>query len=303
MARTLDEPVRAARIAAVLGRELRGVDVLVDRVAPISSPEPGALLFANESAVDLVARAASIENVVVIVPATFEPPAGISVIASPRPRLDFARALAAFFAPPPPTGVHPSATIDPTATLGAGVAIGPGCVVGPQVSIGAGTELRAHVVVREDVRIGARCLVKSHTVIGEEGFAFEFDEAMAPIRIPHLGSVRIGDDVEIGATCVIARGTLADTVLGDRVKIDDHVFIAHNVRVDENTVIIAGAEVSGSVHIGAGAWLSPQVCIKDGVEIGARALLGMGAVVLQDVEANSVVVGNPARRLRARFKD
>lgn len=292
----------ASRIAAALGRELRGPDVSVDRVAPLGSPEPGALLFAIESASHRVSQLA-VGDVVVIVPESFEPPAGLSVILSPRPRLDFARALGAFFAPPPATGIHASASIDPTATLAADVAIGPGCVVGPRVSIGSGTELRAHVVVREDVRIGARCLVKSHTVIGEEGFAFEFDEAMAPIRIPHLGSVRIGDDVEIGATCVIARGTLTDTVLGDRVKIDDHVFIAHNVRVDENTVIIAGAEVSGSVHIGQGAWVSPQACIKDGLVIGARALIGMGAVVLQDIEPNSIVVGNPARRLRARFKD
>lgn len=147
--------------------------------------------------------------------------------------------------------------------------------------------------VIEHTTFGRAPRVGPHTCIGTLGFGLEGGE-----RLPHLGGVRIGDDVEIGALCAIARGTLDDTVIGDRVRIDDHVFIAHNVQIGDDVTIIAGAEISGSVVIGAGAIISPQACICDHVRIGVGAHVGIGAVVLKDVSDHAVVVGNPARQIR-----
>lgn len=174
----------------------------------------------------------------------------------------FARSLRMYW-PDPPVGIHPTAVIDH-------------CRLGDRVDIGP------------------------HTVIGGRGFGFERDEDGSWFRIPHKGSVRIGDDVEIGACCVIARGTLTDTVIGDRVKIDDHVFIAHNVQVGSDTLIIAGAEISGSVNVGSDCQIGPQVTIREHLTVGDGAQIGIGAVVISDVPAGMVVVGNPARVLRAR---
>ena len=134
--------------------------------------------------------------------------------------------------------------------------------------------------------------------IGTQGFGFERDEHGVPVRIPHLGEVRLGLDVEIGACTVIARGTIGDTIIGDHVKLDDHVFVAHNVEIGESTLVVAGAVICGSVKIGKRCWIGANSTIKEHVKIGDDAFVGMGAVVLDDVAENAVVVGNPARFLR-----
>jgi len=115
------------------------------------------------------------------------------------------------------------------------------------------------------------------------------------IRIGHMGGVVIGDEVEIGAHCSIAQGTIEPTQIHDHVKIDDCVFIAHNVCIGENSYIIAGAEISGSADIGRGVWISPEVAVINGVSIGDGAFVGIGAVVIRDVEPDTVVAGVPAK--------
>ena len=150
--------------------------------------------------------------------------------------------------------------------------------------------------------IGKNCLIKSHAVMGEEGFGFELDDDGTPVRIPHLGSVVLGDEVEVGVGSIIARGTIDPTRIGDRVKIDDAVFLAHNVNIGADTLVIANAEVSGSVTIGAKCWIGPSVSILNGITIGEGSLIGLGAVVTKPVPPNVVVVGNPGRVLRPRVQ-
>jgi UDP-3-O-[3-hydroxymyristoyl] glucosamine N-acyltransferase len=108
----------------------------------------------------------------------------------------------------------------------------------------------------------------------------------------------MGNNIEVGALTCICRGTIDDTLIGDNVKIDDHVFIAHNVQIGENSVVIAGAEVSGSVKIGKNSWIGPQSTIINGVEIGESSMVGIGAVVTKPVTNNVIVAGNPAKVLR-----
>lgn len=292
--------VTAKQIADHLGLTLLGPDVAVTRPYPADAAEAGAFVFVKEFQERWVELLGARKDICLLAAPGFAGRVQGGLIESGSPRLDFARALARFFMPREERVIAPTARIHPSATIGADVAVGDFTVIGAGVVVGEGTVIRSHVVIYPDTRIGKRCLVKSSTVIGEEGFGFEFDAAGVPIRIPHLGRVVLGDDVEIGSMNVIARGTLGDTVLSHRVKTDDHVFIAHNVFIGENSVVIAGAEVSGSVKIGRDVWIAPQATIINKVSIGDRAMVGIGAVVTRSVEAGMIVVGNPATVLKKR---
>ena len=293
--------VRAEEIVNYLGGSMEFEDFFIRSPSSIYSLEENTISFAKEITPELAEQVNSYRHVLIIAPPNTQRMLRVPCVISHNPRLDFAKVLREFFAEPSPKGIESTAVVSKDAQIGEGVYIGHYTVIEGGVSIGRGTIIRDHVVIRENCIIGENCIIKSNTVIGEEGFGFEFESDGRPIRIPHFGRVIIGNEVEIGALNVIARGTLEDTLIKDRVKTDDHVFIAHNVVIEEDTVIIAGSEISGSVHIGKGAWIAPQATIINKVKIGDRALVGIGAVVTKSVKANTIVVGNPAKPLRRRF--
>jgi UDP-3-O-[3-hydroxymyristoyl] glucosamine N-acyltransferase len=150
---------------------------------------------------------------------------------------------------------------------------------------------KAKIILGKNTFIGENCS------IGNDGFGYIQDENKKWIKFPHYGDVVIGDDVEIGNNVCIDRGTLSNTIIGNGVKIDNLVHIAHNVEIGENTLIIAQTMIGGSSKIGKDCWISPSTSIKNGINIGDNVLIGMGAVVLKDVENNKVMVGNPAKEL------
>lgn len=295
--------VKASAIAQSLGASLIGDDLSLHHAKPLTDLQDGAVGFINTYAEKWITVANEANNVLLLVTSDYAGKLTVSHIVVDNPRLAFARVLAEFFDRERPVGIAETAIIAESATIGDNVYIGHYSVIGEQVYIGDNTEIRNHVVIQDKCVIGQGCTIKSNVVIGEEGFGFEFADDGTPIRIPHLGAVTIGDDVEIGAQSSIARGTLANTIISNHVKIDDHVFIAHNVFIDENSMIIAGAEVSGSVRIGKNVWVGPQVCILNQVKIGDDAFFGLGAVVVKDVEPNMVMAGNPAKALRKRFQE
>lgn len=293
--------IRASQIAEFLGTPLVGADVEVRAPRPLSRPEPGALVFAKRVDGDTAARLDAVPDVFVIAGEDGGGRLRCTHVRSANPRLDFARVLTEFFAQPRrEPAIAPTASVAPGAVLGANVRIGHCSVVYDGAVIGDNTELRDFVVVRPGVRIGRDCLIKSHTVLGEEGFGFDFAEDGTPVRVPHHGGVRIGDRVELGSLNTVPRGTLDDTVIGDDVKTDDHVHLAHNVTVGPRTIITAAAEVSGSVQIGSDVWIGPGSSIINKAVIGDRAFLGLGTVVTKDVPGGMVVAGSPARVLRPR---
>jgi UDP-3-O-[3-hydroxymyristoyl] glucosamine N-acyltransferase len=153
------------------------------------------------------------------------------------------------------------------------------------------------VVISDGVTIGSDCIIKSNTVIGEAGFGFERDEMGVPIRILHLGTVKIGDRVEIGSLNTICRATLGTTVIEDDVKTDDHVHIAHNCRVRRGAMITACVELSGGVDVGSFAWVGPNSSIIQKLVIGDHAFIGIGSNVTKSVPNGVSVAGNPARML------
>ncbi|MCL5981696.1 MAG: UDP-3-O-(3-hydroxymyristoyl)glucosamine N-acyltransferase [Firmicutes bacterium] len=292
--------VKASQVAEFLGKPLLGPDCDIKKPQSAFQPKPNSLVFVKAYSPEQAHLLNTCPDILVLATDAYLGQLTVAHILTDRPRLDFAKAVQRYFAPAKPKGIAATAQIAATANIGADVYIGNFAVIEDDVKIGDGTCVHDYVVIRKHCAIGKRCVVKAHTVIGEEGFGFEIAEDGAPVRIPHLGRVVIGDDVEIGAMNVIARGTLDDTVIEDHVKIDDHVFVAHNVRIGQNAFVIAGAEISGSVRIGRNAWIGPQATVANQVSIGDRALVGIGAVVIKPVEANLVVAGNPARVLRER---
>jgi|SRR5215211_2480979 len=299
-----EDPVTAADIADFLGCTVIGPDAIITKPAALFSAEEGTLVFASRFDESLVSYLNSFSAVLALVIPDFAGKLSCPHIVLDNPRLAFARVVATFFAPDLQRVISSTARIGNGVKIGEDVAIGDYCVVGDGASIGDGTVLRHHVVVSPRVRIGEQCWIGSHVVIGELGFGFAFDEV--PLRIPHLGSVVIGDNVEIGAGTTIAQGTLENTVIEDSVKIDDQVFIAHNVRIGRSTMIVAHAEINGSCRIGQGSYIGPNATIRDQVTVGEKATVSMGAVVTKDVSDGMRVSGNFAiehRNLLAWLKD
>lgn len=181
--------------------------------------------------------------------------------------------------------IHPSVSIAPYVVIGAntrleaGVVIGAACVIGNNVIIGANTRLTSQVSVCADTQIGERVLIHNGSVIGSDGFGLA-KENNKWIKIPQLGKVQIGNDVEIGANVSIDRGALDDTIIGDGVKLDNQIQIGHNVRIGENTAIAGCTGIAGSTHIGKNCMIGGGVCINGHIEIVDNVYItGMSSVV------------------------
>lgn len=247
---------------------------------------------------------------------------GRTILESSQPRLHFAQALALLYpvAPLRP-GVHssavidPSASVDPTAEIGPFVTIGPRAKIGPRVRIGASASVGEASVIGADsvihgrvsilarVKIGERALIHSGAVIGADGFGFELQGA-AYQKVPQVGRVEIGDDVEIGANCCIDRATLGATAIGDGTKLDNMIHIAHNCRIGKHVLIVAQTGLAGGVTVGDYAVIGGQVGIGDKARIESKAIIGSGAGILSSkiVRAGEPVWGTPARPLRKYLK-
>jgi len=290
--------LKASEIAAFLKAELHGWDIPIKAVKSIDDITANALVFSKgKVSGDLLKEIGPACFITAELPEEIGPHA---VILVPNPRLAFAKTLSEFFAPPKKPGIGLNTVVDPTARIAASATIGNGCTVGRDVEIGDQTEIRHNVVIADGVKIGKYCLIRSSAVIGEEGFGFENEADGRPIRIPHLGSVEIGDYVEVGNFTAIARGTLKSTIIQSHVKIDNLVHIAHNCVIGRNSMVIACAEVSGSSEIGSNCWLGVGCTTMQKIRIGDNCLIGIGSVVLKDVPSGAVLAGNPAKILRRR---
>ncbi|MBU4574907.1 MAG: UDP-3-O-(3-hydroxymyristoyl)glucosamine N-acyltransferase, partial [Proteobacteria bacterium] len=218
--------VTARDIAMFLGTKIHGEDVEINSVCSLDSIDERSLLFSKTK---LDGKLLSGYSQVCLI--TTELPVDVvsgTFILVENPRLAFAKVLAEFFLKKEKPGIGKHSVVAPSAKIGQDVSIGNNCTIGENVVIGDKTIIRNNVVIADDVKIGANCLLRSNCVIGEEGFGFEDDKDGTPVRIPHLGSVKIGDFVEVGNFTAIACGTLKDTTIGSHVKIDNLVHIAHN---------------------------------------------------------------------------
>jgi UDP-3-O-[3-hydroxymyristoyl] glucosamine N-acyltransferase len=194
------------------------------------------------------------------------------------PGIDVAASVAASAAIDPSACIEAGAVVGAHASVGPGARIGAGAVVGAGAVIGAGTRLHPRAVVLDGCRLGERCIVHSGAVIGADGFGF------APldgrwVKIPQVGTVVIGNDVEIGANTTVDRGTMGDTVIEDGVKLDNQIQVAHNCHIGAHTVIAGCVGIAGSARIGShcqvggAAMIAGHISIADGCAIGPGTLV------------------------------
>ncbi|CDL84451.1 UDP-3-O-(3-hydroxymyristoyl)glucosamine N-acyltransferase [Xenorhabdus cabanillasii] len=213
-------------------------------------------------------------------------------IISKNPRLDFIRILNFLDKECGFDHFSFKSKISPTASIGHNSIIEDGCIIYENVKI------EHNVVIHSGTIIGAHSRIRANSSIGGDGFGFERKSDGVPIRFPHLGGVIIGENVEVGSNTCIARGTLSNTIIGDHVKIDNLVHIAHNCHIGKGTFITACAEISGGVTIGNNSWIGPNTSIIQKKNIGDNSLIGIGAVLTKDVPECTVFAGNPAKKIR-----
>ncbi len=288
--------MRLDRLAAETGAALEGDGAIeIDAVATLQSAGAGQIAFLANSRYrrHLETTGAS---AVIVRPEDLER-APVAALVSDNPYLVFAR-VAALLNPErrPEPGVDPSARIAEGCRIPASAAIGPfvvieegvelgeevvigaGCVIGRDCRIGAGSRLHPNVTLYHGVTIGARALIHSGVVIGSDGFGMANDGGRW-VKVPQLGGVVIGDDVEIGANTTIDRGALEDTVIGDGVRLDNQIQVAHNVRIGAHTAIAGCVGIAGSTHIGqrcqigGGVGIVGHLTIADDVVITAMSLV------------------------------
>ena len=242
-------------------------------------------------------------------------PAGMALLLTDDPYRAYARIAALFHPlPTPRAGLDPTAVIDETAVIDPSCRVDAGAVVGPGATIGPRCHLSAHAVIGPNVVLGSDCIVGPsaalvyaiigarvviHTGvrIGQDGFGFALG-AEGHLKVPQLGRVVIGDDVEIGANTTIDRGTGPDTVIGAGTKIDNLVQIAHNVRLGRGCVVVAQVGISGSTTVGDFAMIGGQAGLTGHLDIGAGARIAAQAGVMADVDPGAAVGGSPSRPIR-----
>lgn len=274
-----------AELAEVGGARLQGdPDCLIRGVAPLDGAESGQISFlaSRRFRPYLADTGAS----AVILSPEFADACPCHALVSDNPSLTYARVAAHLTAKTPPEpGIHPSAVVDPSAeidpdarieahcTVGAGVRIaagvwvGPNCVIGDDCELGEDSRLVASVTLGAGTRLGRRCLIHPGAVLGADGFGLANDDGRW-VRIPQLGRVILGDDVDVGACTTVDRGALRDTVLHDGVKLDNQIQVAHNVEVGAHTAMAAHVGISGSTRIGAHCTLAGAVGVAGHLELG-----------------------------------
>jgi UDP-3-O-[3-hydroxymyristoyl] glucosamine N-acyltransferase len=311
-------PLTVEALAAVSGATLADPSLrerVIEDVASLETAGPADVTFLDnrkytDAFLNSRAGAAFVDETV-----AERAPAGMAVLVSREPYKAFARAAQAFY---PQEAVTPyratSATIEPSATvpqdcsIGANVVIEARARLGARCSVGANTVIGEGVTMGEDCRIasnvtvshcrlGARVVLHPGVRIGQAGFGFAPDAA-GPIKIPQLGRVIIGDDVDIGANTTIDRGSVHDTVIGPGTMIDNLVQIGHNVVIGRGCILVSQVGISGSTTLGDFVVIGGQAGLAGHLRIGDRARIAAQSGLMRDVEPGETVMGSPAMPIR-----
>ena len=295
---------------AVGGRVVGGPAVEVTRVAPVGEADAAAVVVVSDARLLPAAEATA----AAVILSEDGPSTRLPAIRVRNLRLALALALRALAPPrPAPRGVHATCVIGARARLGADVSLGPYTVVGDDVAIGDRAQVHAHVVIEDGVRIGpdavlhphvavrhgceigARVVLQTGTVIGSDGFGYAQDGARRHVAIPQIGTVILGDDVEIGANSAVDRATLGATRIGRGTKLDNYVHIGHNVEVGEDVAMAAAVFIAGSVRIGDRVLIGGMSGVADHLTVGDDAIVLGDTAVTRSVPPGAVVAGRPAR--------
>jgi UDP-3-O-[3-hydroxymyristoyl] glucosamine N-acyltransferase len=298
------------------GQVVGDSEVHVERLASVDDIDESALTFATDERylrVALGSKAAAILTEARLVDGAMSYAKPLLVVRSVR--VAMADLLALLEPARQPPGVHPTAVVDPSAQLGADVALGPYVCIGPRARIGARTALAAGVVIGADAIVGDDCLfhpravlldrcragnrviLQSGATIGSDGFGWAFVEGGLR-KIPQVGSVELGDDVEIGANTCIDRAQTGVTSVGDGTKIDNLCQIGHNCRIGKHTAIAAQTGLAGTTIIGDYVQVGGQSAFKGHITVGSRVTIAGASHIWGDIPDGMTVSGRPARAHR-----
>jgi UDP-3-O-[3-hydroxymyristoyl] glucosamine N-acyltransferase len=211
-----------------------------------------------------------------------------------NPKLAFTRIMQRYFAEKVQFGISATAVVDKTADIHPNVYIGPHCYIG-RCEIGEGTIIYGNVYIYSNVKIGRKVIINAGTVIGAEGMEYARNEKGEFEKSPHIAGVIIEDSVEIGSNVSIMRGVLSNTLIGRGTKIGHLCNIGHQAIIGKHCLIGSQSMLGGSCRIGDYSRVSLDACIRDRIEVGKNALIGMGSVVTKNVGDGQVVFGVPAR--------
>ena len=304
-------PFTTAEIAKQLSGEAFGdSNAVLTGFATADQAKPGDLTFAENE--EFFARAEASAATAIIADQRFCSARKI-LIRVPNARIAFAKALALFFPEPAkPAGIHPQSVVAASASVDPTAHIGPHCTVGERVKIGAHCVLQAGNFIGDDAtlgdetilfpnvkiyprtEIGRRVRIHAGTTIGSDGYGYVLDGGVHR-KVPQIGNVIIGDDVEIGANVTIDRGALGPTVIGKGTKIDNLVQIAHNVEIGEHCIIISQVGIAGSSKLGNYVVLAGQAGIGGHLKIGHQAVVGAQCGVMTDIPDKTTWLGSPAQ--------
>ena len=303
-------PLTAAEIARHLEGKVSGnPELVLTGFSPADRARSGDLTFAENETYFHRAEASAASAIMVSGNFTSQTKTIIQVL---NARIAFARVLPLFFPDPVyPAGIHPTAIIAAGATVHATAHIGPYCVVGEGVTIGADTVLQCsthigaqsqigegcnlfpNVTIYPKTQIGNRVRIHSGCVVGSDGFGYVMDNG-SHRKVPQVGNVIIGDDVELGACVTIDRGALGPTVIGKGSKIDNLVQIGHNVSIGEHAILVSQVGIAGSTKLGNNVILGGQVGVAGHLKIGNNVTIAAKAGVMHDAKDGEKLLGAPA---------
>lgn len=275
----------------------------VYRPSSLNLPKDNSVMFITEKFMNYIGALRNCKNCLVFWPNTIKLPQDIgcrhAVCLCDDPRTEYCRFYRdnkiTYYPELEEVDCINGAFIAKTAKIGSGCKIFPGAYIGGEVSIGDNVYIGSGVRLIGEIIIGNNVIIRENTVIGADGLSTNRDEFGKAITMPQFGGVILEDDVEIGALTIIGRGAIDNTRIGRGSKIDNSCFISHNVQLGEDTFVVGESIMFGSSSTGEQAYISGNSSIRDGIHIGAKALVGMGSVVVKSVPDGAVVKGNPAK--------
>jgi len=306
--------LKASEIRDLVGGQLEGCgEATADHVASLDTAGPGAVTFARR---EFLKKVPMTRASIVIVPEKV-PGCAAAQIVVPNPYMAFVNILEIFERDQRahPKGIHPTAVIEAGVRLGRDVGIGAHAVIGPDTVIGDRTVIYPNVTIgarcsigndviiysntalREEVSVGDRTIIHNNCSIGGDGFGY-IQVGGRHRKVPQVGRVIIGNDVEIGCNCTIDRATMDATRVGNGVKIDNHSHLAHNVEIGDNSLLIAYCRIGGSTRVGRNVLILEDVGLTNGIVIGDNCVIGACAKVSRSWPAGSQLLGAPAQKMQ-----
>jgi UDP-3-O-[3-hydroxymyristoyl] glucosamine N-acyltransferase LpxD len=282
----------------------------ITAVSSISNPKSNSLIFCKLFKKSYIKQISKIENILLLVNQKAIIPKEIQkknvVLFLKNPRMEYVYILNNFLLKEKIKYPKHSFFIDESASVDPSCVIEPYVFISKNVKIGKNCHIKSGVKILQNVEIGENSTIGANTVIGDIGFGIERINKREweripldgdPMKMPHLGGVNIGKNVEIGSLNTIVSGAIDPTIIEDYVKTDDHVHIAHNCKIRRGVLITAAAELSGGVEIGEDSWIGPNCSIFQQKKIGKKCVVGLGANIFKDMKDGEIYIASPAKKL------